>query len=346
MSSACATTEPLDPWPRPSPALVQQMHVDAAWDKRRYFRRMAERTGWTSKSYGRSAHIILRGAANLSICAIGDSITREISSQLSKVLDRPNQYSRLNHFKLKPDDVHTSCSAPSSRCSPKRCSAYLIGGLSLHWMTRNASMLRTTAQESVEAHARYFEHVLERAAYFSQEHARPVLLVGSGEVDEDTLLSAPSKSDWDVFLPFALLKLWRAAELRIFRSFTQLSSARPRVHYFDVGSIWARYPGVRCDGIHLASEFYNFSEYAEMLRARRESNPSTTVNQPTAASPHAHRDCSKSTGVYDFHLLRALEDLGLLECERCDSRSACTWRAVQSRYSKAGQNAGAFGARR
>ena len=122
------------------------------------------------------------------------------------------------------------------------------------------------------------------------------------------------------------------------------------MHYFDVGAIWARYPGVRCDGLHFASEFVDFAAYGEEQRQKQLTSAATVAAAPrletikpdnsmtdgTAAQrlpeeddgggmstpppplrqehPKGGLDCNRSSGVYDYHLLRALEHAGLLEC--------------------------------
>ena len=348
-ASMCAA-EVADPWRPPNHLLVQQTYEDAAWDRQRFFRFMAERTGWTSRPYGRSPHTVLHNGANLSVCSWGDSITRELHFQLTG-LQGHNSFHRLQQWTYAPDDLKTWCSDRRSQCSPSHCSAYLVGGLTLHWLTRSNPQL-AFQPDPVEAHARYFAQVLNSVASFAQTHSRPVLLVGSGALDEDTLLSRPSKSDFADFYPLSLLRPWRAVELRIFRNFSQPVQQKSRVYYFDVGQVWERYRGVRCDGMHFGSEFANFTAYGEELQIRRDArrrpppagcSPSAPTAPPSArplavdeegdtasslpeaggvgqtrdpvtSSPRVRADCYKSSGVYDYYLLRALEVAGLLEC--------------------------------
>ena len=77
--------QPAEPWKPPTYALVQQTYEDAEWDRRRFFRLLSQRTGWTSRPYFRAPHLELRGGENLSICSFGDSVTRELVIQLDRL---------------------------------------------------------------------------------------------------------------------------------------------------------------------------------------------------------------------------------------------------------------------
>jgi hypothetical protein len=159
--------------------------------------------------------------------------------------------------------------------------------------------------------------------------AKPIILVGSGELDALTLLARPSKRDWRDFHQFALLSLWRQQERQIFSrgrsSFDGGSSPRTGaghndsigvpswaargITYFDTQEVYARYPGVRCDGIHFASDFATFADVPAAEGSVVEASTASAANGSTRP-PHA---CHGSPAVWDWYLLRALEAAGLYE---------------------------------
>lgn len=192
-------------------------------------------------------------------------------------------------------------------------------------MTRDNATAQMARDDPVGPHARYFAETLRQLAAFARAQARPVLLLGSAEVDDDTLLSSPAKGDWGQFYPWSSLRLWRHAERQAYGALAQPSTdAGARVHYVDLGAVVARYPGVRCDGMHFGSEFANYSAYAEVLAAkRRQLSPAVAQERapqelaapvPSGSGKGAPADCLASDGVLGFALLRALEAAGLLEC--------------------------------
>uniref|UniRef100_A0A7S2C6B2 Uncharacterized protein n=1 Tax=Haptolina brevifila TaxID=156173 RepID=A0A7S2C6B2_9EUKA len=107
--------------------------------------------------------------------------------------------------------------------------------------------------------------------------------------------------------------------MRIFRAYRQPAEPQRRVHYFDVDAVWRRYPGVRCDGMHFASEFANFSAYGEQMKAGFSGEYAMVT---WGSAEHARQglksnhklDCSKSSAVYVIPLLHALEEAGLVQC--------------------------------
>tara|TARA_B110001452_G_scaffold261775_1_gene260954 strand:+ start:656 stop:1093 length:438 start_codon:yes stop_codon:yes gene_type:complete len=118
-------------------------------------------------------------------------------------------------------------------------------------------------------------------AYAAQARKR-VVVVGTTVLDEQVVLSRPPKADWSQFFPFALLPMWRRAELALFRRKLNESSW---TSYLDAGGIARLYPGVRCDGMHFQSNYTK--QYG----------------------------CHPSAAVWDVYLLQLFERLQLLQ--RC-----------------------------
>ena len=153
-------------------------------------------------------------------------------------------------------------------------------------------------------------------------HAKPIILVGSGEIEALTLLSRPAKYYWRDFHQFSVLSLWRQAERQIFsRGRSASDDAAPAraghnasagplswahswaargITYLDTQEMYSRYPGVRCDGIHFASDFAAFE-------------PASAVEASAASGSRPPHACHGSPAVWDWYLLHALEAAGLYE---------------------------------
>jgi hypothetical protein len=116
-------------------------------------------------------------------------------------------------------------------------------------------------------HAHYFSSLLSDLVLWANATNKKVILLGTGRVDELTLLSNPAKENWFGFYPFRLLPLWRKAELDAMADMhaNLMASQQKRIFYLDTDQMNARYPGIRCDGMHYMSEFKDFNAGRAMV---------------------------------------------------------------------------------
>lgn len=321
--------DPPDPWPPPTESAATAAYDASSYKKAAFFAIMANRTGWTSETYMRSS-IQVHGM--LHACVLGDSIARELSNQLRSVLSDSSTVRYHEMFMTVPEMLHAKLHIFGTNCS-----VILVGGLSTHWLVRNhlqkgpdSVALHTARYEQTEAmpydaHELLFSETLEKLSLLARTRRVPIVMVGSGVVDERTLLSDPAQHHWTEFLPWGLLSRWRnrertMADEQAERDRMNRLSPTQRTHYFDVGEINLRYPGVRCDGMHFASAFENFE--CPHKEGKKEGASSAagcltayTVSS-TLSSSMSSWDCHGSPAVYDFYLARVLERAGLLRREQ------------------------------
>ena len=133
---------------------------------------------------------------------------------------------------------------------------------------------------------------------------KAVVVLGSGEVDMPTYISAPATHNWFRFYPLSISRYWRQRELEITSNHRR--NGGKWVRYLDVGALHARYAGVRCDGVH----FFSWHDQVSAAADHR-------------AWPHLAGDaryvCQPSVGVWDGLVLQALEASGLVERCSCTS---------------------------
>lgn len=222
---------PWDPWPPPTRAIVDDAYEAAGYDKVAFFSIIGQKTNWTRQPFTRSAVKVVNSpcahAASVSgfgLCFVGDSIAREAAAQASVMLhDQPQACHGTNLSRS------SSCSAAtrtiarqSGRCvhyimamkvAPwtleqdafisRNCTAVFLGGMSTHWLLRNNSLFGPwTTQfgvnhdpyDPVSSHAAYFRAVLSNGSAYAQRHRTPVILMGTGPMDERTFISRPEQS--------------------------------------------------------------------------------------------------------------------------------------------------------
>ena len=334
---------PPDPWPPPQPEFVRALYDEAGFVKRDFFRLLGERTNWTRVPFTTS-RVRVETPCRKQICVLGDSICKEIGKRVEKTLGRKclgildDRIGQLTSSRLEKTMLHSA--------NGDNCKAYILCGISLHWMVsrqsaENGHNIRifhdkiAPLSDPVQDHALYVKALLHNLSAFAvsqprpREVAKPIILVGSGQLDALTILSHPAKRDWRDFHQFALLGMWRNAERQIFsRRITpeeeDAAAARSPGHnassmyhnasslrlpsatsvklppmwaargitYLDTHEIYSRYPGVRCDGMHFASDFATFDGGLASTR------------------PHA---CHGSPALWDWYLLNALEAAGLYD---------------------------------
>ena len=310
-----------DPWPPPNPIMVRQLYAEAGFDRTRFFHLLGERSNWTAASYLDSGiHVTTRGCRR-PICTLGDSICGEVKSRLQRLLTPAHCLGRLQVATI-GQLVSNTYEPFATRRHPlgRDCGAFVLCGLSLHRLVRSVPSTAKksgdrpmTLTDPVADHAAFFDALLRNLSALSNSSAsarRPVILVGSGEIDALTLLSRPAKHDWQDFHQFGLLGLWHGAEREVLRQARQGGWLAPHITYLDTHELYARYPGVRCDGMHFMSDFASFSE--PRLNVGRDEQ-GVREKGPPSHEPRTQHDCYSSAAVWDWYLLRALQAAGLYE---------------------------------
>ena len=286
------------------------------------------------------------------LCVTGDSISREIGEELQTLLGSDEVrnldlllsygsnigvgqmalahvsdvcsrwcYRMRRDRKVYSDSQRALCSrrVPATSCGD--CSVLIVGGLSLHWLLSNTSSASSTAtyhdmpithRDPVQQHATYFATMTEGLSALATSAGVSVVMVGSAEVDELTVLADPAKPDWAAFAHFSMLRIWRHMEREhLARAAASLS---PRLFFFDAGAPSLRYRGVRCDGIHFGKDF--------ALKPQRGRGDTALAWSRVSQPHHTHADCYASPAVWHLPLLMLLERVGwVVHC----ARSSTTW---------------------
>lgn len=329
--------EPPDPWPPPSTILVSRLFEEARYEKSDYFRRLQLATNWTSRAHTYTG-LSVSGQCH-AICAIGDSVIGEVGTRFKRVLANrkcpvPVAWHVHSIWTLRAQDALPMFTRHA-------CPIVVLGGLGLHHLLRSVNTTSTPTMHPFNEHAHYFSSLLSDLVLWANATNKKVILLGTGRVDELTLLSNPAKENWFGFYPFRLLPLWRKAELDAMADMhaNLMASQQKRIFYLDTDQMNARYPGIRCDGMHYMSEFKDFNAGRAMVATSSivplqagSLTLSAGLNISQAASEEAISavrqakreqgscrntnetcSCFNSAAAWDWYLLRALEALGSIE---------------------------------
>lgn len=332
----CSSPSPFahDPSPLPLPVL-EAAREESRYSKAAFFTLLQTKfqSNYTSRPY-RSRHRVIASPHGRPpvACVTGDSIGEEVYRSLSEMLrpvvgaeHRPVFMTRAAGM-LTADhilgcerfDTNATSHVPEQLKKQSRgcrqCDIIFVTGTWLHWLYReppphnpfgdvkqkpleNDRSRRGTAP--VDRHAAYFAGLVDSLERWAQCTRKHLVVVGSGEMDVETFLSAPASHNWFRFYPNDVSRYWRQREREVF-------SKHPTrwVRYLDAGALHRRYPGVRCDGVHFFS-WHDSSSPREL--------------DPSVVEVDAY-ECHPSAGLWDGLVLDALEAAGLVR--RC---GCTTW---------------------
>jgi hypothetical protein len=109
--------------------------------------------------------------------------------------------------------------------------------------------------------------VVRRLDELANKYSKPCVTIGTLTVDVAVILLTPMKHDWDAFYDMGIADLFVAAERRVQREHEakhprlRVSSepgSRSGLTFFHPSDRAASCPGMRCDGIHFASDFAEY----------------------------------------------------------------------------------------
>eukprot|EP01065_Artemidia_motanka_P014402 TRINITY_DN18367_c0_g1_i1.p1 TRINITY_DN18367_c0_g1~~TRINITY_DN18367_c0_g1_i1.p1 ORF type:complete len:390 (+),score=13.50 TRINITY_DN18367_c0_g1_i1:58-1227(+) len=266
--------------------------AEAGYSKQNYFRLLQEaESGWTRRAAvtPSPAHKAAMAGAPKQMVFIGDSIVREIAQRYSALTDSP--YTSL---KWGCDKYEGIVCTEDNYTLPVKCNGVVFVSLSsfsrmnfwalfirfhtrckpavtwigdgLHYLLRGFTYVGTGVvgpghtllhsaggRSIVTGRRRYFEALLRRAHAIGTNRGTRIVVSGMFTVDEHILMADPPKYDHARFHDFSVARAWAAVDAAVAESFRRVMRTSP-VRAAMVADVPARYPGLRCDGMH----YYSF----------------------------------------------------------------------------------------
>ena len=197
----------------------------------------------------------------LTVAFIGDSHAREMAASCHFYQPRSSfNCSWIPRWKLCGDPVTGSKLTFTASCRVQLLALmrgaqadviWLLDGL---WHLRHGA-LGLPSQNPASARARYFSTLLDVAREFkhnySQGRPRGVVVGTAFPIDADVFFSSPPKDDWTRFAPVHLSSMWADLDEDLGNRAT--GGLGTGVVIAPMHRIARRYPGLRCDGVHVHS---------------------------------------------------------------------------------------------
>lgn len=275
--------------PEPS-ALEGALRAAAAVANMRaaYFAHLARHSSahWTAAPY-MDTGLRLVNACGQAICGCGDSLVREVSARLAAIQGKADGFrwpigdQRCYTFEVMDRDL--------ARANWTGCDTIVVTVPGLHTLFRKRNQWKphidNKNQSNVFNHGRQFVRHVSKAFALANRTGVHVMLVGTPTLNGLQMASVPPKRDFKNFLPVALAEWYGRREAA---AAARLVGGTGLVSYVDLGRWTRTYMGVRCDGMHLGSDFRYTNDTGGVVA------------------------CHRSDAIYDLAILDALGRAGAL----------------------------------
>mmetsp|Transcript_19875 Transcript_19875/g.45051 ORF Transcript_19875/g.45051 Transcript_19875/m.45051 type:complete len:245 (+) Transcript_19875:2-736(+) len=181
------------------------------------------------------------------IMFIGDSIVREAHSSYLRITGKKATFYAAHYL---PHRATLTRQLILDLARKSRHDAIFVGGLGLHHLVKGNDGC-TRGESPISQHRLVVKDHLVVYKNISELLGVPIVFFGSMTVDAKTILLTPQKHDWRSYFDWSVMNIWDGVESDLFAT----EKLGPTVLHFRPAELAAECPGVRCDGIHFASDF-------------------------------------------------------------------------------------------
>jgi hypothetical protein len=177
---------------------------------------------------------------------VGDSIVREVHERY-KLISPSSKVKLLLEWKFQYDQVQRF----ANMAHTQKYDILFIGGNAIHILAKRPGPMDGTqakTMDPIDFHRKLAREVLRTMSEI-QKRGQKVVYVGAMTTEQQMFLT-PAKKDWDVFHDFSLLKAWAVVDRE--------ETRRHGIPLLDVAALASQCPGLKCDGMHFASQFKSY----------------------------------------------------------------------------------------